>query len=191
MDGVLIFAMKADMESIAMPQATSSATTGAVVAGAYDAHQRELYSFALRSSRDREAAEDLVHEAFMRLIVEMDAGRPPVNVRAWLYRVVANLAISRARRAAVARNQLGELLDRRTDSGPEHQYLESEWRSDLDGVLGELGDDARTALLMASRGFNGLEIAEAIGRSGAATRSLMCRARLQLRDRLESMESFA
>ncbi|HET7168276.1 MAG TPA: RNA polymerase sigma factor [Candidatus Limnocylindrales bacterium] len=190
-DALLTFATMTDLESVISRQAAARPATADLVASAYDAHQRELYSFALRSSRDREAAEDLVHEAFMRLIVELDAGRPPVNVRAWLYRVIANLAISRRRRAVVAHDHLGELLDRRTDSGPERQYLEHEWRSDLDDVLGELGQDARTALLMASNGFNGLEIAEAIGRTGAATRSLMCRARLRLRERLGSMESFA
>jgi DNA-directed RNA polymerase specialized sigma24 family protein len=42
---------------------------------------------------------------------------------------------------------------------------------------------------MAASGFNGMEIAEAIGRSGNATRTLMCRTRLQLRHRLESYGS--
>ena len=54
-------------------------------------------------------------------------------------------------------------------------------------MLGELGADARTALLMAANGFNGLEIADAIGRSPNATRTLMCRSRLQLRARLTSL----
>lgn len=162
-----------------------------LVAATYDAHQRELFSFALRTSRDPEVAEDLVHESFLRLIVEVEAGREPTNVRAWLYRVIANLAVSRARRAAVAQKQLGELLDRRTEGGPEPQFLEQERRSDLDLVLAELGEDARTALLMAANGFSGLEIAEAIGRSANATRSMMCRARLQLRERLSSMEALA
>jgi RNA polymerase sigma-70 factor (ECF subfamily) len=161
------------------------------VAAIYDAHQRELFSFALRSCRDREVAEDLVHESFVRLLVEVDAGREPTNTRAWLYRVIANLAVSRGRRATVAQRQLGELLERRTESGPEPLFLESERRSDLEAVLGELGADARTALLMAANGFNGIEIAEAIGRSGNATRSLMCRARLQLRERLSAMEAFS
>ena len=70
-------------------------------------------------------------------------------------------------------------------------FLENERRSDLETILAELGADARTALLMAANGFNGIEIAEAIGRSGNATRSMMCRARLQLRERLTAMEALA
>jgi RNA polymerase sigma-70 factor (ECF subfamily) len=188
---VLTFVPMDDLEVFVGAYADPAPRTSDLVAATYDAHQRELFSFALRTSRDREVAEDLVHESFVRLIVEVEAGREPTNVRAWLYRVVANLAVSRARRAAVAQKQLGELLDRGTEGGPEPLFLEHERRSDLDAVLAELGADARTALLMAANGFSGIEIAEAIGRSGNATRSMMCRARLQLRERLSSMESLA
>jgi RNA polymerase sigma-70 factor (ECF subfamily) len=188
---VLTLASMDDFEAFVGAYAEPAPQTAELVAAMYDAHQRELFSFALRTSRDREAAEDLVHESFVRLIVEIEAGREPTNVRAWLYRVIANLAVSRARRAAVAQKQLGELLDRGTEGGPEPIFLENERRSDLDAALAELGADARTALLMAANGFSGMEIAEAIGRSGNATRSMMCRARLQLRERLTSMESLA
>jgi len=175
---------------------TTSAHTavdvGAVVAAIYDRHQQELFTFALRSCRDREAAEDLLHEAFVRLIVEVEAGRMPDNVRAWLYRVTANLVASRGRRATVARRWLASAAaPEHVAHGPEPSFLERERRDDLDVALGDLGADARTALLMAAEGFRGEEIATAIGRSAIATRTLMCRARLQLRERLGSMESWA
>lgn len=180
-----------DLSGLVTPAAASASRTDELVTAIYDAHQRELFTFALRACHDHEAAEDLVHEAFIRLVVEVDAGRTPHNIRAWLYRVIANLAVSRGRRATVAQRELGALRRDRTDAGPEPAYLEYERQSDLEAILGELGADARTALLMAANGFNGLEIAEAIGRSGNATRTLMCRARLQLRKRLGSLESLA
>ncbi len=178
-----------DLHVLGSAGVDAAGQTGDLVAALYDAHQRELFSFALRSSRDREAAEDLVHEAFVRLIVEIDAGREPTNIRAWLYRVIANLVVSRARRAAVAQKQLGALVARGVEAGPEPEFLEHERKQDIDAVLAEIGPDARTALLMAANGFNGLEIAEAIGRSAIATRALMCRTRLQLRERLGSMQA--
>jgi len=180
-----------DLEVLVPAAALTKPRSADVVAASYDAHHRELYAFARRACRDPEAAEDLMQEAFVRLIVEVEAERTPHNVRAWLYRVVANLAVSRARRAAVAQHQLGELLSRESEVGPEPAFLDHERRSDLETVLGELGADARTALLMAANGFNGIEIAEAIGRSGNATRTLMCRARLRLRERLATMEPLA
>jgi RNA polymerase sigma factor (sigma-70 family) len=165
----------------------SSPRTSELVAGAYDRYQRELSSFALRASRDGQTAEDLVHEAFIRLIVEIEADRLPLNVRAWLHRVVANLLASRARHATVVQRSHGALVDRGEEAGPEIAYLVHERDADLEFVLDELGQDARTALLMAANGFNGMEIAEAIGRSAAATRTLMCRSRLRLRRRLDSI----
>ncbi len=81
------------------------------------------------------------------------------------------------------------MVDRSEPIGPEVAYLVHERDADLGIALGELGEDARTALLMAANGFNGMEIAEAIGRSGNATRTLMCRSRLQLRHRLDDIGS--
>jgi DNA-directed RNA polymerase specialized sigma24 family protein len=44
--------------------------------------------------------------------------------------------------------------------------------------------EARLGLMMAARGFSGREIAAALGRSEVATRTLLCRARQRLRNRL-------
>ena len=103
---VLMFTM-GDIEARVPADVLSGPTTTELVAAIYDSHKRELFTFAIRACRDHEAAEDLVHEAFIRLIVEVDAGRTPRNVRAWLYRVIANLIASRQRHATVAGRHLG------------------------------------------------------------------------------------
>ena len=54
----------------------------------------------------------------------------------------------------------------------------------LAAALGTLPEAARTALLLAASGYPGAEIAAAIGRSDTATRTMMSRARLRLRDSL-------
>jgi RNA polymerase sigma factor (sigma-70 family) len=59
----------------------------------YEAHRAELFAFLYRMTPDRETAEDLLQETFMRLIQEARAGRMPDAVRPWLYRVAANAAI--------------------------------------------------------------------------------------------------
>src|SRR5690349_15887696 len=148
-----------DVEGLVPPTVSHLAQTTEMVTATYDLYQREIFSFALRASRDQQAAEDVVHEAFVRLIVEVDAERTPRNLRAWLYRVVANLLISRGRHETVANRELGAMVDRGEAVGPESVYLVRERDADLDLVLGELGSDARTALLMAADGFNGMEIA--------------------------------
>ena len=78
--------MMADFETTLVPEALSRLPTTDFVAATYDSHHVELFTFAVRACRDRETAEDLVHEAFVRLIVETEAGRTPMQVRGWLYR---------------------------------------------------------------------------------------------------------
>src|SRR3954469_16127566 len=77
-----------------------SSGTSALVAATYDRHQRELFSFALRASRDGHAAEDLLEDAFGRLIEESRSEAVPANVRAWLYRTVAKAVIAGGQRVA-------------------------------------------------------------------------------------------
>jgi len=154
----------------------------------YETHRGELFAFLLRMTRDREVAEDLLQETFVRLITETRAGRMPEQVRAWLYRVAANAAISRGRHGSVWNRLMPRLLDRREPASPESEVLRTERESELHTALARLAPDARAALLLAAQGFSGQEVAASIGRTEGATRTLLCRARVQLRLVLEAAE---
>jgi RNA polymerase sigma-70 factor (ECF subfamily) len=170
-----------------------AARADAAVLQAWSDHHGEIFAFLVRTTRDPEVAEDILQEAFLRLTREARADRMPDNARAWLYRVGGNLATSRGRRlAAAARGvmRLGRPTSQLpSENVPEAGYLHREGRADLMRVLAELEPSARAALLLASEGFSGAEIAAAIGRSEAATRTLLCRTRLRVRGRLESPEA--
>ncbi len=167
-----------------------AAVAGVRTGEAYERHAAEVHGFLVRTVRDGEAAADLLADAFTRLLLEERAGRWPDQPRAWLYRVASNLSMSRGRRLVVA-TRVDRVLRARhdgTSAAPEAEVLRRERRGDLDRALARLGADARTALLLAAAGFDGVTIASTIGRSAAATRTLMCRARLQLRDELGEAE---
>ena len=150
----------------------------------FERHHDELLRAAMRTCRDPETAEDLVQEALLRLMVEIDSKGSPDNVRAWLHRVITNLALSLGRRATVSRRYAGALVRRDEPATPEAIVLDLESRSALAAALETLPPGARTALLLAASGYPGAEIAAAIGRSDTATRTMMSRARLKLRDSL-------
>jgi RNA polymerase sigma-70 factor (ECF subfamily) len=162
-----------------------------VVAASFEAYHAELYGFLRRGTRDESAAEDLLQDAFLRLAREISKGRSPDNIRAWLYRVAANLIVSRARK----RKTITDWISRQSSSpggsqdGPEVATLQRERSLEVDVALASLPADARTALLLASEGFSGHEIAEAIGRTDIATRAMMCRARVRVRLELERSET--
>ena len=155
-----------------------------VVTAAYDEHERALYSFALGLTRSGTAAEDLVQESYLRLVREVQAGRAPDNVKAWLYRVCANLATSRGRRATVATRYLPFLVSREVGETPEARHLRLELGAELSTALAELSNDERTGLLLSAGGFHGPEIAQIIGRSHGATRTMLTRARTKVQARL-------
>jgi RNA polymerase sigma factor (sigma-70 family) len=154
-----------------------------LASGAFAAHAGELRAHLLRSLRDPAAADDLVQETFVRLLTETAAGRAPLHPRAWLYRVAANLAVSRARRHSVAARRAGELVRRDVVPSPEDELLEREGARTLHARLARLPADVRAALVLSAEGYSGAEIARHIGRSELATRSLLSRERRRLRTR--------
>lgn len=156
-----------------------------LVLDAYERHGSELLGFLVRTTRDRQLAEDVLQETFLRLVRQARSGRSPTDARAWLFRVAANQVISAARRrATVAR--WAPFLVRGSDPGSsEEVVLGREARDRVEAALTVLSPDARTAILLAAHGLGTTAVAAAIGRTELATRSLLCRARLRLRERLE------
>ncbi len=156
------------------------------IAHAYEAFAPQLRRYAGARLRNAAAAEDVVQEAFVRLAVESRASGKPDNERAWLYRVVTNLIISGARHAAVTqrRSVLIESTEVRVES-PETLFLASERYQGLGAALEAVGTDGRTGLILAAQGYSGREIAERLGRSAGATRTLLCRARSTVRRELD------
>jgi RNA polymerase sigma-70 factor, ECF subfamily len=152
-----------------------------VVMRAFEAHAGRLTSFAFGMTRDRDVADDLVQETFLRFVKELTADRMPENVPAWLFRVCSNLATSRGRRATVAQRFLSAVRSIPDEAPADVYTLRNETNAALLAGLATVPSDARAALLMAAQGFSGREIAEAIGRSEMATRTMMFRAREKLR----------
>ena len=170
-------------------QAGGGAGWDAFVVSAYEAHHAELFAFLARSTRDRSVAEDLLQETYLRLTKEVRYGRAPDQLRGWLYRVATNLVIERSRRQTTALRWLGRYGRKEHESmigpSPEVGVLTRERTAEMERVLSGLSPDARLALLLSSEGFAGEEIAAAIGRSSAATRTLLSRARTRVRTRRE------
>ena len=167
----------------------SEATAIAFVADAFDAHEASIFGLLLAVARDREVAADATQEAFLRLLVEVRKGRYPERPGAWLYRTGVNLVISRARRDAVARRFAPRLLSRDGGSNPEAAALQHERSAAMRDVLETLSPIERAALVMAAQGVTGEEIATSLGKTHGATRTLLSRARVRLRDGLAAGEA--
>src|SRR6476469_10303919 len=61
-------------------------------------HRRPVYNFILRYVGDKETAEDLLQETFMRVIKGSDAYKRQAKFTTWLYTIARNLCVDQTRR---------------------------------------------------------------------------------------------
>ncbi len=139
-------------------------------------HMRSLLRFALRLTRDPEAAEDLVQETFLlawRGFRHFESGS---NARAWLFRILFNVWNGHRRKARTHLVLTPEVCAA-VDSNCE--FLE------VTQALDRLAADHRTVLLLAAvEGFTCREIAEILTVPIGTVMSRLSRARSSMRESL-------
>lgn len=156
-----------------------------------------LYTAALRMTRSREDAEDLVQETVVKAYVGFDGFTPGTNLKAWLYRILTNTYINSYRR-----RQREPFLVSTESEGGESQVERSArptvgLRSAEIEVLERLGDeqvrDALAALppefripvyLSDVEGFSYADIAGIMDIPYNTVASRISRGRKRLRERL-------
>ena len=138
-------------------------------------HAHALYSAALRMTRNRADAEDLVQETFLRAYRAYDSFQEGTNLRAWLYRILTNAFINRYRRqqrrpSEVELDEVEDLyLYKRVAStetrgaarSAEEEVFDALEGSDVRQAIDKLPRNYRMPVLMADlEGFSYKEIAE-------------------------------
>ena len=76
-------------------------------------HAPQLYSAALRMTRSKSDAEDLVQETYLRAYRSFATFTEGTNLRAWLFRILTNTFINsyRAKQRRVQETDLGDIED--------------------------------------------------------------------------------
>jgi len=166
----------------------------ACLGGFFEAWADRLYRLALRLTGDPATAEDVVQEAFVKLMAGADRIEGRSRLATWLYRVTYNAAIDRLREQRkllpVASEQDDEampmpeaLVEFRLS--PEAMLRDAELRAALDQAIEALSPSLRAAFLLRDvEGLSTAEAAEALGLSDANLKVRLHRARLLLRQRL-------
>ena len=135
-------------------------------------HLDALYSAALRMTRNRSDAEDLVQETFLRAYRFFDRYQPGTNCRAWLYKILTNTGINVLVKAAKQPRRVDfelvePVLEKRespalgvTTGG--HMAVFADLLDDeVKAALEEVPEDFRIVLILAAiEGFAYKEIAE-------------------------------
>ena len=64
-------------------------------------YQRPVFSLIYRMVRDRELAEDLAQETFIKVLNAIDSYRPEYKFSSWIFKIANNAAIDQLRRRAL------------------------------------------------------------------------------------------
>lgn len=167
-------------------------------------HQQAVFAVAVRMLGDRDEAQDVAQDVFVRAYRGFNAFRGEAKLSTWLISITMNLCRNRRRwwarrkRVIVAslddpiETQEGTLAHETPDPGPtparaaEH----NEQRQQLMAVLQLLPETDRTVIVLRDiQGYAYEEIAQILGCRLGTVKSRINRARLQLRALLDGTRS--
>ncbi len=153
-----------------------------------------LYSTAYRMSRNRQDAEDLLQETYLRAYKYYDKFQEGTNFKAWLFKILKNTFINRYRKRQrqPLRNSFDEiegsfesklLESPLTARGatPEEELMVDALDQDVQQALEALPEDYRTAVEMADlQGLSYREISDQLGIPLGTVMSRLYRGRRKL-----------
>src|SRR4051794_19485678 len=145
----------------------------------YERHSGALMSFCRHLLGTREEAEDVLQQTFVRALGALRSGTEPEHLRAWLFTIARNRALSvLGARREVASDAIDAVVD------TEGLAEAVERRSELRALLADIAclpEPQRAALLLAElEDFPQRRIAEVLGTSESRVKALVFRARQAL-----------
>jgi RNA polymerase sigma-70 factor, ECF subfamily len=141
-----------------------------------------LRRYAAALLRNREEADDLVHDCLVRALDKLHTRRDDADIRAWLFAIMHNLFISQLRRAKArpAGDPLDESHEAAMSVRPD-QESSLQWR-DLLRALNRLPVEQRTVILLISvEDLSYAEAATVLGIPIGTVMSRLARGRERLR----------
>ena len=171
---------------------------GAAFETLVEKYKQPVLNLLYRTLRDATEAEDLAQNVFVQVYKSAHRYRVSAKFSTWLFTIARNLCLNEIRRRS---RHPADSLDQphpEHDDQPAHQYedvknfsapdllLQGELEEKIQEALGELPENQRTAVLLCREEELSYEdIAEVLGCSLSATKSLIHRARLTLKQKLK------
>ena len=166
-----------------------------IQAGSHDAfavlvqrYTERFYRLAYRYVQNRDEAEDIVQDAFLKLWEDPGRWQPERNSKftTWFYRVVVNLCLDwQKKKRPLALDEKVLLAD--TRETPDTEMIRTQEQQVLEREIAALPERQRMALnLCFEEGLSNQEAAEVIGVRLKALQSLIMRAKATLKERMKA-----
>ena len=160
-------------------------------------YERRIFRLTMNITQNREDAEDAAQDAFLKAFQHLDSFQGGSRFYTWLVRIAVNEALMRLRRRRPNVVSLDEPVETEDDlmprevedwgPTPEQRFARSEMNGILTDSISSLDPIFRTVFVLRDvEGFSTEETAEALGVSEPAVKSRLLRARLKLRQKLNS-----
>ena len=164
-----------------------------------DRYQRPVFSLIYRMVRDREKAEDLAQETFVKVFNHIDSFNPKYKFSSWIFKIASNLTIDAIRKKDLDTVSLDGSRNASTpdevdatritvesrDENPEEFLEAKELGEEIERAIGELRPEYRTAILLRHvEGRPYEEIADIMNVPLGTVKTYIHRARGELRETL-------
>jgi RNA polymerase sigma-70 factor (ECF subfamily) len=145
-----------------------------------------IFNYVLRMVGDSDRAADITQDTFIKAYRKLDTLTDEKSTRSWLYRIATNTAIDEIRRRRwVSPMQSGEDdRDERPDTapGPEAMVMDATLDDRIQRALMRLRPNHRQCLILSDlEDMSAQQIGEVMELSYGAVRTLLCRARGEMR----------
>src|ERR1700674_3841464 len=132
-------------------------------------------------------SEDLAQQVFIRIWKSAPRYQPTAKFTTWLFRITRNLVFNELRRKRHFIDQIEDIAEpaERPDKEPDQMLLEGELQGAILEAINQLPESQRMAIIL--RRYEEMpyeEIADVMGTTVPAVKSILFRARAELRERL-------
>jgi RNA polymerase sigma-70 factor (ECF subfamily) len=151
----------------------------------FELHVDRVFAYVSHLLDNREDAEEVTSEAFVRAFERAATFRGESPFRGWLFGIARNLCMDRRRQPRLLLLEPEE-VERYSDQGKMVHQMETS--ALVQEVVGQLPEEQRLTLLLCDvEEWDARDVAATLGKSVAATKSTLYRARRALRDRLTEL----
>jgi RNA polymerase sigma-70 factor (ECF subfamily) len=165
-------------------------------------YQDRLYNGLLRMCRNRDDAEELCQEAFVKALENLGTFRQDAGFYTWLFRIGMNLTITRRRRAGRVRfhsldgaggdgndpPHRQDLLPDRREPEPAERAVQADTNRQVMDALAELPEEFRAAVVLRDvEGMDYEQISRVLELPVGTVKSRLYRGRCMLREKLKDL----
>ena len=152
-----------------------------------EAHQARVIGTISKMLGTDAESEDLAQQVFIRVWKSAPRYRPTAKFTTWLFRITRNLVFNELRRKRHFVDQAEEISEptERAEKEPDQVLLEEELQLAIQDAINRLPESQRMAIIL--RRYEEMpyeEIAKVMGTTVPAVKSILFRARAELRQRL-------